>query len=150
MELNDIVTDRGVVKYFITGDVGDPSDGESRLSPEHFNIDIVYSIEGGALIQRKNEKRMMDSEFDNLELIRAPLMKGNKWGQGVVDKSGEYRYINCEITDINEVAGAKVYTVEYREDSGYYEIRMIEEGVGVVSFTEKLRQSDDGDFRNRI
>jgi len=145
MELNDIVTDRGVVKYFITGDVGDPSDGESRLSPEHFNIDIVYSIEGGALIQRKNEKRMMDSEFDNLELIRAPLIKGNKWGQGVVDKSGEYRYINCEITDINEVAGAKVYTVEYREDSGYYEIRMIEEGVGVVSFT-KLRQSDDGDF----
>lgn len=145
MKLNDIVTDKGVVKYFITGDVGDPSDGESRLSPEHFNIDIVYSIEDGALIQRKNEKRMMDSEFDNLELIRAPLTKGNKWGQGVIDKLGEYRYINCEITDINEVAGAKVYTVEYREDSGYYEIRMIEEGVGVVSFT-KLWQSGEGDF----
>lgn len=62
-----------------------------------------------------------------------------------VDKSGEYRYLNCEITDINEVAGSKVYTVEYREDNGYYEIRMIEEGIGVVSFA-KLWQTDDGDF----
>ena len=67
----------------------------------------------------------MDSEFDNLELVRAPLTKGNKWGQGVIDKLGEYRYIKLsEVHDINELARDKVYTVEYREDSGYYEIRM--------------------------
>ncbi|MDQ2087532.1 hypothetical protein RBH29_13955 [Herbivorax sp. ANBcel31] len=145
MEIDEIVRDNGVIKYLITGEVLDMSDGEAGYDSDHYNIDLVYTIENGALIQTKSENMMMDSDFDELELIRAPLTKGNKWGQGVVDESGEYRYLNCEITDINEVEGSKVYTVEYREDSGYYEIRMIEEGIGVVSFT-KLWQTDDGDF----
>ena len=145
MELNEIVTDKGIIKYIIAGNVEDMSDGEAGYGPEHYNIDLLYTIEDGALIQTKSENMMMDSEFDKIELIRAPLIKNNKWGQGGVDKSGEYRYLNCEITDINEVAGSKVYTVEYREDNGYYEIRMIEEGIGVVSFA-KLWQTDDGDF----
>ena len=144
MELNEIASYDSVIKYLITGNVEDMSDGEAGYNPDYYNIDIVYTIEDGALIQTKSENMMMDSDFDELELIRAPLIKGNKWGQGVEDESG-YRYLNCEITDINEVGGSKVYTVEYREDNGYYEIRMIEEGIGVVSFT-KLWQTDNGDF----
>ena len=53
MKLNDIVTDKGVVKYFIIGDVGDPSDGESRLSPEHFNIDMCIQLKTGRYSKEK-------------------------------------------------------------------------------------------------
>lgn len=146
MSLEEIIKEDMQIKYRIKGKVDDMSDGESGESEDRFNIDLVYTIKNAAIIQTKSENIMMDSDMDYLELIKAPLIKGNQWTQIAVDKSGNDRYLDSEITEINEVGGSKVYTVEYREqDSDYYEIRMIEEGIGVVSFT-KLWQSDDGSF----
>ena len=61
------------------------------------------------------------------------------------DKDGNDRYLNCEIIQIDEVGGSKVYTVEYRDqDSDYYEIRMIEEEVGRI--LHKLWKTEDDAF----
>jgi hypothetical protein len=144
MVLEDIVKSDNEIKYFINGKVADMSDGESGRSQDDFNIDLVYTISNGVILQTKTEKMMLDSDMDSIELIRAPLIKGNKWMQIAKDKEGKDRYLNCEITQIDEVGGSKVYTVEYRDqDSDYYEIRMIEEEVGVVSFTKLWKTEDD-------
>lgn len=144
MVLEDIVKSDNEIKYFINGKVADMSDGESGRSQDDFNIDLVYTISNGVILQTKTEKMMLDSDMDTIELIRAPLLKGNKWMQIAKDKDGNDRYLNCEIIQIDEVGGSKVYTVEYRDqDSDYYEIRMIEEEVGVVSFTKLWKTEDD-------
>ncbi|HHV60737.1 MAG TPA: hypothetical protein GXX49_10715 [Clostridiaceae bacterium] len=135
MTLEEIVTDNEKTTYIIKGKVFDMSDGESGMGEEHFSIDLKYIIQNGSIIQVKKENIMMDSEMDRLELIRAPLVEGNKWTQVAADKKGNERHLNSEITKVEELDGKKVYTVEYRDrDSDYYEIRTIEEGTGVVSF----------------
>ena len=129
MTLEEIVKGDEQIEYLIKGKVADMSDGEAGKDEDYYNIDLKYIIKDAAIVQTKSENMMMDSDFDSLELIRAPLLKGNKWMQILVDKEGKDRYISCEITDVNEVGGANVYTVKYMEqDSDYYEIRMIEEG----------------------
>jgi hypothetical protein len=146
MSLEDIVKDDEGIKYIIRGKVADMSDGESGRSEDDFSIELTYNITWGSIYQEKKEKMMMDSDMDFIELIRAPLVEGNKWAQIAIDKEGNERHLECQITDINKVGGAKVYTVEYRDMySDYYEIRMIEEKVGVVSFT-KLWITEDGNF----
>lgn len=144
MTLEEVEKENDIIKYRIKGEVADMSDGESGRGKEHFKIDLEYTINNAAIMQTKSEKIMMDSDFDSLELIKAPLIKGNKWGQELTDKSGNARYLNCEITDIKEVGNARIYTVEYRDqDSSYYEKRMIEEGVGVVSFNKLFKSEND-------
>jgi|LSQX01.2.fsa_nt_gb hypothetical protein len=146
MTLDGIENDDDRMTYIIKGKVADMSDGESGKSEDYFEIDMKYLIKNATIRQDKSEKMMMDSKIDSIELIRAPLVKGNKWTQIVFDGSGNDRFFECEITDINEVGGSKVYTVEYKDmESEYYETRMIQEGVGVVSFN-KLFQSGDEDF----
>lgn len=144
MTLEEIKNEEDKVIYKIKGKVADMSDGESGRGKEYFNIYLEYTINNAAIMQTKNEKMMMDSDFDSLELIKAPLIKGNRWNQESTDKSGNTRFLNCEITDINEVGNTRIYTVEYRDqDSSYYEKRMIEEGVGVVSFSKLFTSGDD-------
>lgn len=144
MKLENIIKGDKQIKYFISGKVDDMSGGESGKGEDYFNIEVQYIIKNASIIQEKRENMMMDSEFDSLEIIRAPLIKGNKWMQIAIDKSGNDVYLNSEITDINEIDGAKIYTVRYEEqDSDYYEVRMIQEGVGVVSFTKLVNLSDE-------
>ncbi len=141
MTLDDIDVANNEYKYVITGKVADMSGGESGRPEKDFQIDLAYVIKNAALVQEKEEKRMMDSEMDSLELIKAPLIKGFKWFQTVVDENGDEVYLNCEITDVSG-DDAKSYIVEYKDqDSDYYERRVIEEGIGVVSF-EKLWETE--------
>lgn len=146
MTLEDIIKENNEIKYVIKGNVADMSGGESGKGEDHFKIDLTYTIKNASIIQTKKENIMMDSEMNSLEIIKAPLLKGNKWIQVAKDKSGKEKYLNCEITDITNIEGSKVYTVEYKDqDSDYYEKRMIQEGVGVASFV-KLWKSKDGSF----
>lgn len=121
--------------YHILGKVEDLSDGESKLNPD---INLNYIIKEGILTQTKQEEAMLDSDYDTIQLVKTPLEKGNKWLQEVKDQEGNPISLDCEITDIEEKNGRKVYTIVYEDtDSDYYEKRKIEEGTGVVSF-EKL------------
>ncbi|MGI5838037.1 MAG: hypothetical protein ACOX8W_00015 [bacterium] len=131
------VIDRGMndYRYYITGTVHDMSDGESA---QDFSLRLIYRIRDGVLWQQKSEQVMLDSDFNNIELLRPPLEEVAVWTQRQTDKAGRERELECRITDIAGKEGAKEYTVEYRErDSDYYERRVIKEGVGIVSF-EKL------------
>ena len=56
MVLEDIVKSDNEIKYFINGKVADMSDGESGRSQDDFNIDLVYTISNGVILQTKTEK----------------------------------------------------------------------------------------------
>lgn len=135
MELISITTNENRVLYKITGEVEDASGGESNSD---YTLDIYYIIQGDALIQKKEAPMMMDSDFDELTIIKAPLEVGTKWEEEIVDKDGNKRTIVGKIMDI---AGEedKIYKISYNEpESDYYETREIAEGFGIISFTRSM------------
>lgn len=144
MKIDNIIDKDNRREYIISGEVGDPSGGESNIDR---NIKMEYIIEGNKLIQKKTEKAMMDSKFDSLTLIQTPLIIGNYWEEEVMDKKGNKTTIEAYINkvEIND-GGNKEYTVRYDdENSPYYEIRTIEENRGVINF-EKLLELEDSSF----
>jgi len=143
MKLNSTETQGAATRYLISGEVGDPSGGESQRD---FNLQIVYTIDKGVWIQEKQEEMMMDSEFDKLEILRGPIQKGTKWTQQQVDKEGQSRTLDCTIEDIRTEQGLRTFVVVYQDTgSAYYEKREIREGKGIVMF-EKLWLSTEGNF----
>ncbi|AEE95909.1 hypothetical protein [Mahella australiensis] len=136
MTLDSIQHDQNRIIYNITGEVADMSDGESD---KDFSLTITYIVEPTRLIQQKQEQVMMDSNFDEIELIRTPLAAGTSWTQQVTDKLGNQATLECQIEDVTvDTDGKKVYTILYDgQNSDYYEKRKIKEGIGVIFF-EKL------------
>lgn len=144
MAIMNIINEEDNRLYMIKGKVGDPSDGESGINR---NIDLKYTIIDNKLIQDKVENAMMDSKFDHLTLIETPLVAGTQWTEQVLDKNNKKVTLNSLIqkVEINN-DGKKQYTVNYKDiDSDYYEIRVIEEGKGVIQF-EKLMELEDTSF----
>ncbi len=140
MSLESIEKTEQKIEYHIYGKVDDLSDGESKLKPD---INLNYIIKAGILTQTKQEEAMLDSDYDSIQLIKTPLEKGTKWEQDVKDQDGNHISLDCEITDIQEKDGQKVYTIVYGDtNSDYYEKRKITEGTGVVYF-EKLWITED-------
>jgi len=142
MTLDNIEESDNQIKYYISGQVDDLSDGESQAD---FSITLQYLIKDGKLIQIKKSEIMLDSNFDNLILIQAPLEKGNSWDQIVKDEKGNNTRLVSTIVDVTGDE-TKTYKVEYRDhESSYFETREIREGTGVVNFT-KLMKSGDTEF----
>jgi len=138
--INDLDQKR---EYVITGEVGDPSGGESNLDR---SIGIKYTIDGHWIIQEKIESAMLDSKFNKITLIQTPLSVGNSWQEEVVDKQGQVTTLKSFIQKIEIVDGFKQYTVRYDDvNSSYYEERVIKENIGVVNF-EKLLELQDSSF----
>lgn len=130
--------------YSISGEVGDPSGGESTVDR---SISIKYVIQGRSLVQEKIEKAMLDSKFDRITLIKTPLEAGNYWSETIHDKSGKSALINSMIRKVEVKSdGKKEYTVRYSDsNSPYYEERIIREGEGIIAF-EKLLELDEMSF----
>lgn len=148
MTLKYIEKSGNEIKYHIDGIVDDPSGGEGNKEPGYLNLKITYTIKDCVLIQTKTEKAMMDSIFDSLELLRAPLNKNSKWVQEQVDKSGKQYTLEAEITGIKEEGGLKTYTVMYKDKNGdYYEKRDIKEGFGVISFEKLWKDRDNNSYQ---
>lgn len=144
MKLDQITDEPEKRIYSISGEVGDPSGGESTRDR---NISIKYTIEKNRLIQEKTEQAMLDSKYDKLILIKTPLTAGTFWPETVVDKSGKGTLINSFIKKVELTDdGKKKYTVRYEDTrSGYYEERIIKEGNGIIAF-EKLLELEDSSF----
>ncbi|MGE5473784.1 MAG: hypothetical protein ACM3UU_06145 [Ignavibacteriales bacterium] len=143
MKLDYIDRSGTEIRYNISGTVDDMSGGEAKLDN---NLKITYLIKSNSLIQKKTEKRMLDSKFDSIELARLPLAKASKWTQSVIDKTGKSTVLDCVITDVTLDNGQYVYSIYYKDkNSAYYEKRKLKQGVGVVSF-EKLLEMKDGNF----
>jgi hypothetical protein len=147
MELIDIIRDNNEVKYIIEGIVTDGSGGTTGESPEAYDIKIEYSIKDNVLLRTKTEKKMFDSFFDKIELIRLPLELNMKWTQTAIDKEGNEAVIDSEIIAVEVENEKKIYTVKYQHTSSeYYEIRKIMEGVGVVSYTRLWKDLEGNSF----
>jgi hypothetical protein len=147
MTLKSIGKSTDQIKYEVAGAVEDMSGGESGKPKDYFNLKITYIIKQGVLIQNKSEKAMMDSIFDSIELIRAPLSKNSKWTQSQTDKTGKKYTLECEITDINDENGIKVYSIRYKDNASYYyETRKIKEGIGVVSFQKPWKDESGNQY----
>jgi len=143
MEVESIFKEGNGYRYLIQGSVADISSGESDLD---FSIAIEYIIQDGTLTQIKQEEVMMDSIFDEIELIRVPLQQGTVWNQTQIDQDGTERTLICTIEEVRTSAGRTYYTVMYQdEDSEYYEKREFRSGIGVTR-VETLWVTDDGNF----
>ncbi|RKD28793.1 hypothetical protein [Thermohalobacter berrensis] len=143
MDLKSITELEDRTIYSVNGKIFDPSGGEAK---GNFNLEIIYTIKDGELIQTKREEKMMDSIFNSLTLIKTPLEEGNKWDQKLEDEDGNKYKLRCFIEDIKEENGKKVYSVRYEDTKGdYYEKREIKEGVGVISF-ERLYKGNEENF----
>lgn len=143
MILKEINYEAPDYQYVLEGEVEDMSGGESSAD---FSVKLQYLIKKGAIVQVKEEQLMMDSIFDNLIIIKAPLEVGNSWSQMAVDKEGNQLEVKGTITKIELENGKKVYDVKYEYgDSGLFELRRIKEGVGTILF-QKPFMSDGNTF----
>jgi len=143
MKLNSIETKGATTRYLISGEVGDPSGGESQ---KDHSLQIIYTINQGALVQEKQEEMMMDSEFNRIEILRGPVVKGSTWTQQQVDNQGQTKTLDCVIEDVRIEQGIRTFVVFYRERNGvYYEKREIREAVG-ITLCEKLWITPEENF----
>lgn len=128
--------------YNIDGMVEDMSGGEAGKTKD-FSLNVIYTIEKGALIQTKKETAMLDSPFDRLVLIRTPLEVGTKWEQEVKNRDNKAVTLDCSISEIKNTEGINIYTVNYKDKgSDYFERREFKQGVGLVLFEKLLILSD--------
>lgn len=143
MEIISIGKTGEETRYSIEGEVFDPSGG---VSDSDFSLSLTYTATPEVLMQTTEEEMMMDSDFDQLELIRIPLEKGNSWTQDVTDEDGKEITLESEITNVEMDEGHHVYTVRYQDvASPYFEERRIKENVGVVEF-KKLMIDEEGNY----
>jgi hypothetical protein len=118
------------------------SDGESGLD---FGIELHYTVSDSALSVVQTSQVSMDNDFSEMVLLRLPLTVGNTWTQTVTNRDGEDIELISEIEEVEQGPPMRV-TVRYRDAAGpFYQLRVFEEGVGVVTF-EKLFMSQDDAF----
>jgi hypothetical protein len=129
MTLEKISAHSGETNYTISGSVEDLSGGGSKAD---FSLKLTYTIKDGQLIQDVTAPMIMDQE-KGIVLIKAPLEKGTSWSDKITTKDGKTMDITGTITDIR---GGKIFVVKYQDkDSDYYEVREIQQGVGVIKYT---------------
>lgn len=132
LELEEIREQDGKLIYRTEGEVHDMSDGESDRD---FDLEVIFEITADSLIQKKSGEMMLDL-FDEMTIIQTPLEEGHSWTQTVQGTEGKKILLEASIEKVEEVDGAKVYTVVYKDkDSPYFERRVIREGIGVTDFT---------------
>lgn len=142
VQLEDMLADQNMILYRVSGMVEDMSGGEA---PGDFSIDLKYIVSDSVLSILQPFNLAMDSDFEQMDLVRLPLVQGNSWNQTVMDRDGNEVNLACEIEDIQE-GPPRLITVRYRDIGGsFYQLRVFEEGVGVVSF-EKPFSCPDGTF----
>ena len=123
----------------------DASGGE--IPKEHLLIYLQYRIESNILKQSKEAPLMMDSDFDNIELIRYPFVVGHKWNQSPIDGNGKLYSIETEIISATKEGEESVYEVEYRDMSnGKVESRLIQVGKGTIGFTKLYDDNENDSF----
>ncbi|MDW7668785.1 MAG: S-layer homology domain-containing protein [Bacillota bacterium] len=139
MEINSIIVEEMSTRYMIEGSVHDMSDGEADSD---FSINLEYILQSDVIIQNKDEEMMMDSKYDEIELLRTPLDEGSTWYQEV-ESDGVVTTLRSTITEVEDTDDGVIFTVRYEDiNSDYYEQREIQSGVGVISFERIMIDGD--------
>ena len=139
MEIDEITRLGSETVYSISGMVEDMSDGDSGSD---YSVSLKYMVTDSVLKVAQQPSMLMDNDFSRMELLRLPLTPGSSWTQTATDKNGEEVELLSEI----EETGEGTITVRYSlADSPFYQLRVFEEGLGMVTF-EKLYITPDGNF----
>lgn len=142
--LTGIHTEDGNPVYTVTGLVAS-SGVENPEVP--LDIELEYRIENGTLFQIKAAPSMMDSEFNELEIIRYPFVVGHRWYQYPEDEGINNTSIQTEIISVTQDNGEYVYEVEYRDTStDQYEKRLLQSGKGTIAFTKLYSDGESEPF----
>ncbi len=133
MTLDAIDVEENKITYHINGQVDDASGGEGS---GEYHLTADYTIERGALYQVIDAPMIMDKNYQTIVLIKTPLEAGATWEQLIVDQDNNEIKLKSTIEQITATDEGKTYKVRYQEqDSDYYEIRVIREGIGVIQFS---------------
>ncbi len=139
MHLDEIEETGDGTVYRVSGMVEDMSAGEATGD---FSISLEYTVSDSVLSVVQRSPMAMDNDFMEMELLRLPISEGNRWSQTAVDMHGAEVRLVCGVEEVGE----RTVTVRYSmPDSPFYQLRVFEEGMGVVTF-EKLYISPDGNF----
>jgi hypothetical protein len=82
MTVSSITKTDNEIYYSIDGRIYDASGGESGAD---YSLSLAYVVKSDRIVQVKEEESMLDSKYDSIELIRAPLEEGTTWTQEVVN-----------------------------------------------------------------
>lgn len=141
MTIESITVTENQSIYKILGSVKEDTPGENL---ENFNIELYYEIDGDSIKQTKTAKRMLDSEYDSITLIKTPLSAGTKWTEEVKDVNGKKQTIKAEIIKVTDSDEGRAYEVVYKNSAtDYTESRKIMEGLGVIAFSKAIVVDDD-------
>ncbi len=134
MSLGEVVEMASQKIYKVYGEVEDLTGGE--LNNEAFVFSITYVVYEDRIEQIKTGQMLLDSDYDRITLIKAPLEAGTTWTESVEDADGRAVKLIGTITEVSKDNDTgPIYTVSYTvEGSDYFEKRMIKEGEGVISF----------------
>jgi len=135
MELLSVREEEDGKHYLVRAAVADMSDGESELD---FTVDLAYFLTPTSLVQSGQRRPLMDSEFQSIELLRAPIKQGAGWTQQQRDATGKFVDITCRITNLITLEGRTVIDVTYESEGGArYEWRRFGSGLGLVRYEKK-------------
>jgi hypothetical protein len=143
--LAGIHTEDGNPVYVVTGLAGDPSGGENPDVPK--DIELEYRIENNVLYQIKSAPAMMDSDFDELEIIRYPFVVGHSWYQYPEDGGINNASVHTEIISVTHENGESLFEVEYTDPSmELYEKRLLQAGKGTIAFAKLYSDGENEPF----
>lgn len=133
--LTGIHTEDGNPVYVVTGSTVDTTGEETTDASTA--IELEYRIENNVLYQMKSAPAMMDSDFDELEIIRYPFVTGHSWYQYPRDNGLNNASVHTEIISVTKDNGETLFEVEYTDPSSeLYEKRLIQAGKGTIAFTK--------------
>lgn len=135
--------------FLISGKVDDMSDGEAKGDFD-INLEYVVSKDGIREIIKKGEK--MPHKISEFDVLRYPLTKGNTWTQQV-SINGCTTELKAEIIEIGASSdNSKTVKVQYTANVAgmpndtYKEVRIFEEGKGLVTFENTFDKDIDFNY----
>lgn len=133
----------GQWQWQVRGEVADASAGETE---SELAVELRYTATENTLTQESMAPMMMDSGYEKLELLRAPVKEGASWQQDAQSADGKAVPLTCTIEKVGAVEEKEYVIVRYEDpSSGYYERRVLLEGAGLAEFS-RLAMPGEGQF----
>lgn len=131
--------------YMIDGEGDDPNDRTFKMVYELSEEGVVVRIEKSKEFGTYDSLHLMNSVVEEQHVLKFPLERGNKWEEKFIFQGKTYT-AHSEIVDVYKSdAGNLCYNVTTHVDgidgfldNTYDELRVYEEGKGLIKFENKL------------
>lgn len=133
--------------YHVVGMVDDPSGGEATGD---FTLEMQYIVDSEKITEKILQGQKLPHKIPELEVLRLPLEKGNRWEQKMlIDGREETLKAVIESVDVDPQDKRETYTIVYTvpmadmPENTYKEIRTYKKGVGLYYFESTLGKEYD-------